>query len=85
MCKNLRKVIFRKEDYFFDPDATLEEDEDMDELCRERRGYFHRWVEDVDSSREMPCIKVFGLVEDAETGELYFAEIHNIRFTLDWQ
>lgn len=85
MCNDLRKVIFKKGNYSFVPDATPEDNKDMDEICKERKGYFHRWVEDVDSSREIPCLKVFGLVEDADTGELHFVEIHNMRFTLDWQ
>ncbi len=85
MCKDLRKVIFSLGSYEFYPDKTPDEQKEMEERCKERRGYFHRWVEDVDCSKGIPFIKPVALVEEAESGKMYEVELHNIRFTPDWQ
>lgn len=84
MCIDLRKVIFSLGTYEFIPDVTDKEKKEMDEHCKERRGYFHRWTEDVDCSKEIPFIKPMALVEEAESGTMYEVEPHNIRFTHDW-
>ena len=78
-------MIFSLGTYEFIPDATDKEKQEMDELCKERRGYFHRWTEDVDSSKEIPCVKTMALVEEAESGKIYEVEYYNLRFTTDWQ
>lgn len=84
MSNTLRKVIYRLGNSEFWPDATEEDQEEMAELSKERRGFFHRWAEDVDTSKDIPCIKPMALVEDAETGEIHFVEPFKIRFTIDW-
>ena len=56
----------------------------MDEHCKERRGYFHRWVEVVDTSHDISFIKPMALVEDTETGKIHEVEHHNLRFSSDW-
>lgn len=83
MCNNLRKIIFSLGTYEFDPDASPAQEEEMKELCRERRGFFHRWTEDVDNSKDIPFVKAMALVEDADTGQIHVVEYHNIRFTID--
>ncbi len=85
MCKDLRKVIFSLGSYEFHPDATDAERQEMEELSKERQGYFHRWVEDVDCSKEIPFIKALALVEDAESGKMHKVEANNLRFIPNWQ
>lgn len=85
MCINLRKVIFSLGTYEFIPNATEKEKQEMDERCKERYGYFHRWTEEVDCSKEIPCIKAMAMVEEAESGKLHIIESHNLKFTPNWQ
>lgn len=84
MCVKLRKVIFSLGTYEFLPDATDKEKQEMDERCKDRRGYFHRWIEEVDASQDLPFIKPIALVEDADTGKIHEVEYHNLRFISDW-
>ena len=85
MCNNLRKITFclLKDGYL--PNLPAAEEEKREELLRERKGYFHKWVEDVDCSKEIPFIKPMALVEEAESGTLYEVAPYNIRFIPDWQ
>lgn len=79
MANNLRKVIYSlvKPQYYYDaPDLQRENDE----LSREREGYFHRWIENVDTSGDIPCIKPWALIEDAETGKLEETQYFLITF-----
>ena len=85
MCNSLRKVIFSLGTFEFSPHATDKQKQEMEERYKERHGYFHRWVEDVDCSKEIPCIKPMALVEDDESGKIYEVEYHNLRFSSDWQ
>ncbi len=78
-------MIYRLGIYEFHPDTTDAERQEMEELSKERQGYFHRWVENVDCSKEIPFIKPMALVEDAESGKIYEVEALNMRFTPDWQ
>ena len=84
MCNTLRKVTFFLVRDGFYPDLTPEEQADKEALARERRGYFHKWVKEVDSSGDIPRIKTMALVEDAEEGNVYMTEYNNIKFTEDW-
>jgi len=83
MCNSLRKVTFKLGCYEFHPDATPEEKAEMEALSKERNGYFHRWVDDVDTSRDIPYVKTMALVEDAEDGKVHIVETYNMRFTED--
>ena len=83
MCNKLRKVIFSLGTYEFIPDATDKEKQEMDERCKERHGYFHKWIEEVDSSKEIPFVKTMALVEEANNGKFHEVDIHNLRFTTD--
>ncbi len=85
MCKDLRKVTYQLRNYENYPYSTPKQLQEMEELSKERHGYFHRWVEDMDYSKEIPFIKALALVEDVESGKMYEVETHNMRFTLDWQ
>lgn len=79
MANNLRKVIYslvKKENYYEAPDLQKENDE----LSKEREGYFHRWIENVDNSGEIPCIKPWALIEDAETGKMEETQYFLITF-----
>ncbi len=80
MCKILRKVRFSLGNYVFDPDATPEEMAESDDISKIRIGYFHRWVDDVDTSKDIPFIKTMALVEDIENGQVYMVEYHNVVF-----
>ena len=80
MCTPLRKVTFCISRYEFNPDATPAEVEKMEELCKERNGYFHRWVEEVDTSKDIPHIKTMALVEDNADGLVHMVEYQNLKF-----
>lgn len=80
MCKNLRKVTFTLGSYEFLPEATPKEAEEMEELSKERWGYFHRWVDDVDTSKDIPYIKTMALVEDSTDGTVHMVEYQNLKF-----
>ena len=85
MCNNLRKITFclLKDGYL--PNLLAAEEEKREDLLRERKGYFHKWVEDVDCSKEIPFIKPMALVEEVDSGKIYEVEYYNIRFSSDWQ
>ena len=83
MCDNLRKVTFRLLKDGFQPDLTPEQMVEKMDFNRSRQGYFHRWVEDVDTSREIPCIKPMALVEDAENGKIHMIDFYNLNFTVE--
>lgn len=83
MCNNLRKVKYLLEKCGFDPDATTDGRAEMEERAKEHDGYFHRWVDDVDTSKDIPFIKTVALIEDKESGKLYTTESANIRFVKD--
>lgn len=53
---------------------TREEREEEHELGRMRDGYFHRWVDDVDTSRDIPYLKPMALVEDFEDGKMHLVD-----------
>lgn len=81
MCKScLRKVSFRFTPYEFHPDRTETEEKEMEELSKEREGYFHCWTEDVDTSKEIPYIKKMALVENPEDGSIHMVESCNLHF-----
>lgn len=80
MCINLRKVTFSLGYPEFYPNQTPQEEAQMRELSKERNGYFHRWVEEVDTSKDLPFIKSVALVEDCENGKLYTVEYQNLKF-----
>lgn len=81
MCKSLRKVKFSLGCFEFDPDATPKEQEEMEYFAKERNGWFHRWVEDVDTSKDIPYVKPMALVEDHEDGSIHMVEYYNLKFT----
>lgn len=81
MCKDLRRVIFSLGNHEFIPDPTPKEKEDMEELSKERSGYFHRWVDDVDTSKDIPYTKTMALVEDNADGSVYTVEYYNLKFS----
>ena len=84
MCTNLRKVTFSLGHYELMPDATEEEESEMKELAKVRRGYFHRWVDEEVTITDIPHLKPMALVEDVETGKIHCVEYYNITFTEDW-
>lgn len=55
----------------------------MNEFSKERNGYFHRWVEDVETSKDIPYVKTMALVEDFESGLVHMVEYTNLKFTED--
>lgn len=69
--------------YGFDPGATPEEMAEMKDYSKEREGYFHRWVDDIDTSKDVPYVKTVALVEDAENGRMHGVEYDNLRFIDD--
>ena len=73
-------VTFSLGRYEFHPEATPKEKEEMNELSKKRKGYFHRWVDDVDTSKDIPCIKAMALVEDSEDGSVHMVEYYNLKF-----
>lgn len=80
MDANLRKVTFKLGDYSFDPDATETQQAEMEEFSKVRQGYFHQWVDDVDTSKDIPYVKTMALVEDATDGKLHQVESYNVEF-----
>ena len=83
MCKDLRKVRFSLGQYEFHPDADSKECAEMESLSRERIGYFHRWVDDVDNSKDIPYVKTMALVEDVVDGAVHMVEYCNMTFISD--
>lgn len=81
MCKDLRKVTFTLGSYEFLPNSTPKEREEMEELCKQRAGYFHRWADDVDTSKDIPYVKTVALVEDSADGSVYMVEYFNLKFS----
>lgn len=78
MCKDLRRITFTLGSYEFIPNPTPKE---MEELSKERSGYFHRWVDDVDTSKDIPYIKTMALVEDNADGSIHRVEYQNLKFS----
>ena len=72
--------MFKLGRYEFDPEATPEEQKRMEEYSKDRQGYFHRWVDDIDMSKDIPYVKTMGLVEDAGDCSLCRVEIEDIHF-----
>ena len=87
MCNDLRKVTFTLGSYEFLPDPTPKEKEEMEELSKQRSGYFHRWADYVDTSNDIPYVKTMALVEDSADGTVYMVEYHNLKFSeaLSWK
>lgn len=80
MCNSLRKVTFKLMHYEFDPDATPDGEAETEKLSKEREGYFHRWVDDVDNSKDIPYVKTMALVEELENGSMHVVEYYNLTF-----
>lgn len=82
MCINLRKVTFSLARYEHYPNSTETEKErdERKEYSKKRIGYFHRWVDDVDTSKDIPYIKTMALVEDLEDGAVHMVEYYNLNF-----
>ncbi|MBO4995105.1 MAG: hypothetical protein J6C78_03975 [Muribaculaceae bacterium] len=53
----------------------------MEELSKERSGYFHHWVDDVDTSKDIPYIKTMALVEDNADDSIHRVEYQNLKFS----
>lgn len=80
MRTNLRKVIFsdlHREIYPSNVDQDFREE--MEESSKKQTGYFHRWFEEVDTSKEIPCIRPVALIED-EDGKLHQVDYLNVQF-----
>ena len=80
MCIALRNVTFRLGNYEFNPDADSNKEAEMQSRSKERRGYFHRWVDDVETNKDIPYVKTMALVEDAEDGKIHTVEYYNLQF-----
>lgn len=80
MRADLRQVEFSLVAMGYIPDLSPNEEKEMQEDTRKRTGYFHRWVEDVDTSKDIPYVKTMALVEDSEDGRVHMVEYSNIRF-----
>lgn len=78
MEKFLRKVKFTLAPYECHTDEDLRKDNE--ERSKIREGYFHRWIEDIDTSKDIPYIKTVGLIEEIGTGKLYVTDYYNINF-----
>lgn len=80
MRNSLRKVSFKLKHYEFDPDTTPNQEAEMKRLSKEREGYFHRWVDDVDNSKDIPYVKTMALVEELENSSMHVIEYYNLTF-----
>ena len=81
MCDKLRKVTFRLGEYEFHPDEDSAGQDSMIDYSKERIGYFHKWVEDVDTSKDIPYVRTMALVEDSIDGKIYQIESYNLNFS----
>lgn len=83
MSSTLRKVTFSL-GYCpdFDPDMTEKEEREIEELTRERKGYFHCWTEESERSPQTGEVynKKLALIEDAATGMVHKVEYDLIKF-----
>lgn len=80
MCTNLRKVKFKLGFYEHYPNSTPKQKEENKDLTREREGFFHRWVDDLDTSKEIPIVIAKALVEDLEDGLIKLVDYYNLKF-----
>ena len=80
MCEKTRKVTFSLGRYEFDPDTTPLEISEMEEMTKERQGYFHCWTNEVDTSKDIPFVKAMALVEDLADGKVYMVDYNLITF-----
>lgn len=53
----------------------------MEDYSKERDGYFHRWVDDVETNKEIPYVKTLALIEDTADGKVYVVDFNNVNFT----
>lgn len=74
----LRKVRFSQLKW----EMCLNEKEqgELNNLAKERDGYFHCWTEEIDESKSIPYIKKMALIEDCLTGKLHKVEYNLIKF-----
>ena len=81
MQTELRKVEFSLGHESFSPDEK--EQKEIEELARKRFGYFHRWVEIEEQSAQSGRFreKTVALVEEVDTGKMYYVEVDFIHFT----
>lgn len=81
MQKELRRVEFSLGHESFSPDEK--EQKENEELARKRLGYFHRWVEIEEKSAQSGRFreKTVALVEEVDTGKMYYVEVELIHFT----
>lgn len=79
MCINLRKVKFRLGQMSYEPDITDEELTVQENECQEQDGFFHQWVNDVDTSKDIPYVKTKALVEDKD-GKLHEVDYCLLQF-----
>ncbi len=67
----------------FNPDASPKELAEYECCSQEREGYFHRWMDDNETGKDIPYVKTVALVEDAESGKMNIVEYYNLRFVKD--
>lgn len=83
MSEALRKITFSLGHYpGFEPDRTEKEEREVEELIRERKGYFHCWTEEETTNPQTGAVynKKIALVEDATTGKVHKVEYDLIKF-----
>lgn len=71
----LLKVAYVQQRYGFDPDSTEEENAAAVEADKERNGYLHAWLADMEDGKAKP----FALVEDEEDGTFHHVPEDGIR------
>lgn len=86
MDRELRKVTFSLETFVgFNPELTPQEEKEQEEPTRLRQGYFHGIVKREEKSAQSGnFIEVsHALVEDCETGKMYYVLPELITFIKD--
>ena len=81
MCNSLRKITFQLGRYEFHPAASPKDKAEIEELTKVREGYFHRWVDEIDNSKDIPYVKTMALVEDIADGKVHMVEYDNLKFS----
>ena len=79
--ENLRRVIYnlKNEDYV-EPGAFDVSEEEYNLYHEEKDGYFHRWADEIVFEDEEPFQRTYGIVEDAETGQVKHIVPKQIKF-----
>ena len=69
--ENLRKVKFTLEGQVDMGLSDYDNDEEREEITKERDGFFHAWGKEIIPDNDRSIEQEVGIVEEVETGKIY--------------